>query len=155
MLPSLMPNSAIERTDNDLSIPRSFAKILKEKIANSNASSDTVKTYRQQFKLFVQWCDRQNLKIFQLAQEHIEQYRSYLVDRGLKVTTIALKLTVIRRIFEIAVERGIVSNNPALRVKPPIEREDPAVHNNYLELDEAEKLLQILPKDNSLKSLRD
>ncbi|MDJ0727542.1 MAG: tyrosine-type recombinase/integrase, partial [Prochloraceae cyanobacterium] len=35
------------------------------------------------------------------------------------------------------------------------ERQDPAAHNNYLELDEAEKLLQTLPSDGSLKSLRD
>ena len=150
-----MPQSALAKPKPDLAIPRPFAIILKEKIASGNASADTVKTYRQQFKLFVQWCDRHKLKIFQLSIEHIEQYRSYLVDRGLKVTTIALKLTVIRRIFEIAVERGIVANNPALRVKPPTERQDPAAHNNYLELDEAEKLLQTLPQDGSLKSLRD
>ncbi len=150
-----MPQSALAKPKPDLAIPRPFAIILKEKIASGNASADTVKTYRQQFKLFVQWCDRHKLKIFQLSIEHIEQYRSYLVDRGLKVTTIALKLTVIRRIFEIAVERGIVANNPALRVKPPTERQDPAAHNNYLELEEAEKLLQTLPQDGSLKSLRD
>ncbi len=152
-----MPQTALAKPKPkpDLAIPRPFAIILKEKIASGNASADTVKTYRQQFKLFVQWCDRHKLKIFQLSIEHIEQYRSYLVDRGLKVTTIALKLTVIRRIFEIAVERGIVANNPALRVKPPTERQDPAAHNNYLELDEAEKLLQTLPSDGSLKSLRD
>ena len=127
----MMSTSAIAKSKNDLSIPRSFAKILKEEIANSNASADTVKTYRQQFKLFVDWCDRQRLKISQLTQDRIKEYRSYLVDRGLKVTTISLKLTVIRRIFEIAVERGIMPYNPALRVKPPSERRDPAARNNY------------------------
>jgi len=151
-----MPSApAIAKPKQDLSIPRPFALILSEEIANSNASADTVKTYRQQFKLFVSWCDRNRLKVSRLTQDRITEYRTYLVERGFKVKTIALKLTVIRRIFDIAVDRGIMKFNPANRVKPPIEREDPAVHNNYLELEEAEKLLQTLPKDDSLKSLRD
>ncbi len=149
-----MPN-AIAKPEKDLSIPRNFAKILSEEIANSNASADTVKTYRQQFKLFVEWCNLNRLKVSRLTQDRITEYRTYLVDRGFKVATIALKLTVIRRIFDLAVDRGIMKFNPALRVKPPIERRDPAAHNNYLELEEADKLLQTLPKDSSLKSLRD
>jgi len=78
-----------------------------------------------------------------------------LVDRGLKKTTIALKLTVIRRIFEIAVERGLMAFNPALRVKAPTERRDPAEHDNYLELEEAQKLIESLPVENTVKGLRD
>ena len=147
--------AAISKSKNNLSIPRNFAKILKEEIANGNASPDTVKTYRQQFKLFVDWCDLRQLKLTQLKEEHIKEYRAYLVDKGLKIATITLKLSVIRRIFEIAVDRGIMQNNPALRVKPPTERRDPAAANNYLELEEAQQLVEVLPTGNSLKDLRD
>ena len=75
--------------------------------------------------------------------------------RGLKVATIGLKLSVIRRIFDIAVIRGIIPSNPALRVKPPTLRRDPAAANNYLELDEAQKLVDTLPAGDSVRDLRD
>ena len=150
-----MSPNAIDLPNNDLSFSRPFSQILKEEIANGNASADTVRTYRQQFKLFVSWCDRKRLKLTQLTEEHIKEYRGYLVDKSLKVATIGLKLSVIRRIFEIAVIRGIISSNPALRVKPPIERRDPASANNYLELDEAQKLVDVLPTGQTLKELRD
>ncbi len=153
---------AIASTNHDLAFPRPFSQILKEEIANGNASPDTVKTYRQQFKLFVQWCEqrscaegsRRGLEITQLTEDHIKEYRGYLVDKGLKVATIGLKLSVIRRIFEIAVTRGYMCFNPALRVKPPTERRDPAAANNYLELEEAQKLVDVLPTGSSLKDLR-
>ncbi len=45
--------------------------------------------------------------------------------------------------------------NPALRVKPPSERRDPAAANNYLELEEAQKLVNSLPTGSTLKELRD
>ena len=134
---------------------KSFAKILNEKIACGNASGDTVKTYTQQLKLFVAWCDRRKIEIATATQENIEEYRRYLVNKKLKVATIALKLTVIRRAFEIAVERGIMASNPAARVKLPKQRRDPAERNNYLELPEAQKLVETLPKDDSLVGLRD
>ncbi|MDJ0717812.1 MAG: phage integrase SAM-like domain-containing protein [Prochloraceae cyanobacterium] len=144
----------LAKNKNNLSLPKNFAKILKEEIANGDASPDTVKTYRQQFKLFVAWCDLHSLKLTQLKESHIKEYRSYLVERRLKVATISLKLTVIRRIFEIAVDRGIIKFNPALRVKPPSERRDPAAANNYLELEEAQQLVDVLPTGSSVKELR-
>ncbi|MDJ0716921.1 MAG: tyrosine-type recombinase/integrase [Prochloraceae cyanobacterium] len=148
-------STSIDLYHHDLSLPRPFSKILSSEIANGNASPDTVKTYRQQFKLFASWCDRQRLDITQLGENQIKEYRGYLVAQGLKVATIALKLTVIRRIFDIAVARGILPVNPALRVKPPTERRDPATRNNYLELDEAQQLVNSLPTGSSVKELRD
>ncbi len=141
--------------NNKLSVARRFSQILNEKIAFGNASDDTVKTYTQQFKQFVSWCSSQRLEITEATQENIEEYRRYLVNKKLKVTTIALKLTVVRRVFEVALERGLMAFNPAAKVKPPKERIDPAERNNYLELEEATKLVDTLSKDNSMVGLRD
>lgn len=148
-------SSALSSAQKELSLPRPFRQILKEEIANGNASADTVKTYSQQFTLFVKWCEDQGRDINALTEEQIMEYRGFLVDSGRKATTIALKLTVVRRIFEIAVRRGLMANNPALRVKPPAERRDAAASNNYLELEEAQKLVTELPADDSLMGLRD
>ena len=136
-----------------LNLPRPFGQILNEEIAQGRASADTVKTYKQQFKLFANWCEDRQLAINQLREEHIKEYRYFLVEKGCKVATIALKLAVIRRIFEIAVERGWMATNPARRVKPPRERRDAAANNNYLELEEAQKLVETLPRDDSLMGL--
>ncbi|MDJ0719674.1 MAG: tyrosine-type recombinase/integrase [Prochloraceae cyanobacterium] len=141
--------------NNKLATARRFSQLLSEEIANGRASEDTVKSYTQQFKLFVHWCSSKRLEIAQATEEHIKEYRRYLVNKKLKVTTIALKLTVVRRVFEVAVERGLMALNPAAKVKPPKERIDPAERNNYLELEEASKLVDTLPKDNSLVGLRD
>ena len=146
--------SAIARS-KFLSLPRPFGQILNEEIAKGRASSDTVKTYSQQFKLFVDWCKSQELEVATVTEEQVKEYRYFLAEKGFKVATIALKLTVVRRIFEIAVERGLMSINPALRVKPPTERKDAAAQNNYLELEEAQKLVATLPTDDSLASWRD
>ncbi|MDJ0718077.1 MAG: tyrosine-type recombinase/integrase [Prochloraceae cyanobacterium] len=132
-----------------------FHNILDEEIADGDASHDTIKTYTKQFKLFVSWCAERKIELIELAENHVKEYRRYLVSKKLKPTTIALKLTVIRRIFEIAVERGLMATNPAAKVKPPKLIHDPADNNNYLELEEAQKLVDFLPKGNSMVELRD
>ncbi|MDJ0718679.1 MAG: site-specific integrase [Prochloraceae cyanobacterium] len=134
---------------------RPFHTILDEEISDGDASEDTIKTYTQQFKLFVSWCNDRRIELTELVEEHIKQYRRHLVNRKLKTTTIALKLSVIRRVFDIAVERGLMTNNPATKVKPPKLIHDPAEHNNYLELEEARQLIDFLPKDNTMVGLRD
>ncbi|MDJ0718140.1 MAG: site-specific integrase [Prochloraceae cyanobacterium] len=144
-------------SDRSVLVPfgRSFRQILDDEIGEGNASNDTIKTYNQQFKLFVSWCRDRSLELNQLAEPHIKEYRRYLVEKGLKVATIALKLTVIRRIFDIAVERGLMAHNPATKVKPPKHRKDAKNCDNYLELSEAQKLVDFLPSGNTLPQLRD
>ncbi len=79
---------APDQPDPDLCFSRPFSQILKEEIANGNASVDTVRTYRQQFKLFVSWCEqrscafgsRRKLEITKLTEDHIKEYRGTLVD---------------------------------------------------------------------------
>jgi len=130
--------------------------MLNAEIGNGNASDDTVKTYTQQFRLFVNWCDRCGIGLEAAREEDIMDYRRYLVDKGLAMATIALKLTVIRRIYAIAVRRGLTGYNPAAEVKPPNkERHEGAKHENYLELEEAQKLVESLPVENTIKALRD
>ncbi len=146
---STLDNSAIVCNN------RPFHTILDSEIADGDASEDTIRTYTQQFKMFAFWCDRLGIQLQQLTEEHIQDYRRSLVTRDLKPSTIALKLSVIRRVFDIAVKRGLMAINPATNVKPPKQRRDPAENNNYLEQEEARTLIGFLPKDNSLVGLRD
>lgn len=134
---------------------RELVAILNETIANGAASSDTVATYQNQIKRFLVWCQDVGCQPLQATQRNIEQYRRYLVNKGLKVATIALKLTIVKRLYDVAIKQGSIEHNPALGVKPPIARKLVGANENFLSQDEAKKLISYLPKNNSLKGLRD
>ncbi|MGK7914679.1 MAG: hypothetical protein AB4038_03915, partial [Prochloraceae cyanobacterium] len=56
--------TSVALSDNKfLALPRPFGQILNEEIAKGRASNDTVKTYSQQFKLFVDWCKSKGLEV--------------------------------------------------------------------------------------------
>jgi site-specific recombinase XerD len=61
----------------------------------------------------------------------------------------------VRRFYQAAVERGLISLNPAAGVKPPREKRDPAERITYLESIEVETLLAAVKRDGSLKAARD
>ncbi len=134
---------------------RELGKYLDLCIAGGNAAADTVSTYGIQLKYYFNWCQKRNIDPIAVSEEIVMEYRRYLVKKKYKVATIALKLTVVRKLYAAAVERGLMATNPAAKIKPPRERKDPSSNNNYLELSEARKLVEILPKDNSLVGLRD
>ena len=64
-------------------------------------------------------------------------------------------MTVVRRFYAGAVERGLILVNPALGIKPPKENIDPAERINYLEKEEVGELMASLPTKNTVAALRD
>ncbi len=106
-------------------------------------------------KQYLRWCQYNCIDPLVVAKEQILLYRRYLVNKHYKEKTIALKLTVVRRFYSLVVEKGLIVSNPAISVKPPTKRVDPAERNNYLELEEAQKLIDALPVENTLVGLRD
>lgn len=134
---------------------RELSEILSETVANGAASKDTVKTYRNQIQHFLKWCMRVGCQPLAATPRQIRQYRSYLVGKELKVATIALKLRVVKRLYDAAVEQGLMEKNPASSVKAPLRRKQIDSSQNYLSIDEAKKLISYLPTDDSLSGLRD
>ena len=151
-----MTNTLAFATSNFITAQvRELVEILDETIANGAASLDTRTTYQSQIKQFFSWCQHVGCAPLEITTRRIEQYRRYLVLKGLKVTTIALKLTVVRRLYDVAVKQGLINFNPALDVKPPPARKQIGYSNNYLSQEEAQKLISTLPNDDSLSGLRD
>ncbi|MGH2413824.1 MAG: tyrosine-type recombinase/integrase [Microcystaceae cyanobacterium] len=133
-----------------------FAEFIRLDVASGDASADTVKTYASNVKQFFTWCQANRLHPLEATREDLKEYRRWLVEvKKYKSATIGLKLTVVRRFYAGAVEQGLVLANPALGIKPPRETRDPAERINYLEEPEAAQLLEALPQDSSVKSLRD
>ena len=115
-----------------------------------------MKTYACSVKQFLNWCQSVRLHPLDATRDDIKLYRRWLVsDQEYKCATIALKLTVVRRFYAGAVERGLISANPAEGIKPPRENIDPAERINYLEESEVNQLLEQLPLSNTVGALRD
>ncbi|MGE5659585.1 MAG: tyrosine-type recombinase/integrase [Actinomycetota bacterium] len=135
-----------------------WADFLSLDVAAGGAAVDTADTYRRQLRLFLSWCEGADPKIDPalVTKENIKRYRRWLVEeRKFKPATVALKLSVVRRFYDAAVEKGLILVNPTLGIKPPREKRDVAEKITYLEKSEVEKLLATIPSDGSLKAMRD
>ena len=132
-----------------------FAEFLDIDVSAGDASTDTLKTYMKQLQQFLTWCDRRQLNPVTIVKDDIKKYRHWMVKKQYKPATIALKLAVVRRFYQAALEKGLIAFNPAAGVKPPREKCDPAEKITYLEQIEVEALLETIPQDGTLKSARD
>jgi integrase/recombinase XerD len=141
-----------------------FTNFLQFDVANGGASGDTIVTYWTQVKQYLEWCQESTIDPREATRETIKIYRWWLAEqRGYKPTTIAVKLTAVSRLYDAAVEYGLMGGNPAWGVKPPTESIDPAARITYLEQGEATILLQSLTQPlgtsidtrSPLKILRD
>ncbi len=133
-----------------------FTNFLQFDVANGNASGDTIVTYWHQVKQYLEWCRSSSLDPRAATRETIKIYRWWLAEqRGYKPKTIAIKLTAVSRLYDAAIEYGLMSGNPAWGIKPPTESIDPAARITYLEQAEATTLLQSIRTKLPLKTLRD
>ncbi|EAW34693.1 tyrosine-type recombinase/integrase [Lyngbya sp. PCC 8106] len=133
-----------------------FADFLDLDVGAGDAATDTLITYKRQLIQFLDWCDQRQLHPAEINKNDIKKYRRWMIDKkGFKPATIALKLSVVRRFYQAAMEKGLLTVNPATGVKAPKEKHDPAEKITYLEASEVEQLFATIPDDGSLKSARD
>jgi integrase/recombinase XerD len=133
-----------------------FTNFLQFDVANGNASGDTIVTYWHQVKQYLEWCRSNSIDPREATRETIKIYRWWLSEqRGYKPKTIAIKLTAISRLYDAAMEYGLIGGNPAWGIKPPSESIDPAARITYLEQAEATTLLRSISTNLPLKTLRD
>jgi integrase/recombinase XerD len=147
------PSNLAVTTANLLEV---FAEFLNIDVGAGDAASDTLNTYRRQVQQFVDWCDRKKIHPAEVTKDDIKHYRRWMVEKKkFKPATIALKLSVVKRFYQAAVEQGLITINPAVGVKPPKEKRDPAERISYLEKAEVEQFLEAIPQDGTLKAARD
>jgi site-specific recombinase XerD len=134
------PSSTVATIALD-NIEQIFAEFLEMEVGDGAASSDTIKSYLSQSKMYLHWCKDNLVPILEADKEDIKLYRQYLIAEGYKTGTIANKLSIVHTFYQAAIAKGLISTNPATSVKAPTERVDPASNISYLELDELELLL--------------
>ena len=151
---STTPTSTFVLDANELI--RVFTNFLQFDIASGGASPETIRTYWCETKQYLLWCEINQLQPLTMTRDAIKIYRHYLVEQKYKPATISLKLVVISRMYDAAMEYGLLSQNPVWGVKAPKHRGDPADSITYLTAAEAEALLQApLSKSAPIKVLRD
>ena len=133
-----------------------FAEFLDIDVSAGDAASDTLKTYRRQLQQFLLWCDKYQVHPADVIKDDIKRYRRWMIKtKKYKPATISLKLAVVRRFYQSAVEKGLLGINPAAGVKPPREKRDPAEKITYLETEEVNQLLKVIPENGTVKCARD
>ena len=80
-------------------------------------------------------------------------YRKDLMDAGYSRSSIALKLSVLRRLYEAIRRRGLRQDNPAAGIKAPRDRTSRNERVKYLPLDGLKRLL-VTPKGDSPRATR-
>ena len=102
----------------------------------------------------MKWCKAEKVSPAGATQEHVKAYRRHLIETGYTRDTIALKLGVVRRLYDAAQWRGLRMDNPAATVKPPKDKTAQHERVKYLPLDGLKRLLAA-PHGDGAKARRD
>lgn len=131
-----------------------YEDVLKKYIAGGNPSDDTSKNYFGRIREFLSWCKDNDFKPLRLQEQHIILYRDFLLQKNQKVTTVAAKLTAIRKFYHLAQKFHIITENPAEDVKAPRDPDAALINVPYLTAGKLEYLLRAIPNETE-KELRD
>lgn len=149
------PKNEIALMDGIIDIEKLVAEWLGLDVANGDACSDTIKTYQAQFDAWATWCRVNNVEPQHADIDDLKRWRQDLVVAGEATSTIKRKLTIVRRFYQAAVDRGLIKTNPVANVKAPKERRATSEKVKYLSAGEAELLFRAVPVERRLKNLRD
>jgi integrase/recombinase XerD len=133
-----------------------FTNFLQFDIGSGGASAETIRTYWCEVRFYLLWCQTNQLQPLAATREQIKIYRHHLLQKKYKPATISLKLVAVARMYDAAIEYGLLFHNPVWGIKPPKQRGDPADRITYLNAAEAQALIQApLANSTALKILRD
>ena len=136
---------AIEPVQSELvTLEDIFAKFLQLEVGDGAASEDTIRNYLSQTKQYLNWCKDNLLAPIEAEPEDIKLYRQYLVQSEYANSTIATKLNIVRIFYNAVQAHGLITANPAAKVKAPKDRKDPAARITFMEAEELKFLLDYL-----------
>lgn len=117
-------------------------------------SSDTSATYRSHLSQFLSWCREMDCSPFILTKAQLTYFRDWLLHCGLKPSTVAMKLTVIRRFYMAAQSYHFTKTNPALHLSLRTDTASPT-EKKSLSAEEVSHLFTVFPDEDSPRTLRD
>ncbi len=115
-------------------------RLINEFIDNLPRRETTKETYLKALREFAKWLKGGLPEA--LTTYDIQQYKESLVSKNLSPTSLSTYLTSVRRLYEYLISIGIVTENPAKRVKGSSR---PHRHlRSYLKIDEVKTLLNAI-----------
>ncbi len=110
-----------------------------------NLSTNTISAYRSDLLEAYSF----NEDLVKADQMELGSWLQYLSKCGLESSTISRKLSSLRAFFSYLVRIGILTINPALKIKPPVR----GFHlPDFISPDEIVKLLEIWNGENALSA---
>lgn len=126
-----------------------FQRYIAREVAAGDASQATVRVYLSHASDFWQWCQEQGLEAAQANEDDLRDYRARLIEHYAR-SSVASHLSVLRRLYDMAVEHGLRDDNPATHVRAPRRASDPAETRRWFRLSEIQKLLDIQSNDGDM-----
>jgi integrase/recombinase XerD len=90
-----------------------FDRFLKHEISNGDATEDTIASYLREVRLWIHWCEEHRIEPARATRAHIVRYRDDLKRKGSAVSTRKVKVSIVRRFYDAAVQYGYLKKNPA------------------------------------------
>lgn len=124
-----------------------IGRFLRYLVAERNASPLTIKSYREDLSLLVDWFEQQFGRTpdpKKLTPQDLRAYVAALHEAGYAKGTVARRLASMRSFFKFVMREGGIDSNPAKPLRNPRgERKLP----HFLTGDEIKRLLEAPPKD--------
>jgi len=99
-----------------------FRGFIRTNVARANAAPATVENYVREAKCFRSYLAARDLPMGSVSRSVVQAWVAQLVEDGFEPTTIALKVSSVRRLLDAAVEAGILTTNPAAGIQGPKDR---------------------------------
>ena len=93
-----------------------YKSIMIRYISNGKPSEDTKNSYFSNIDQFLEWCSIINMDPFKINEQHLLYYRSMLINKNYKPSSVKFKLTAIRRFYFVAMKYKLINENPALDI---------------------------------------
>jgi site-specific recombinase XerD len=116
-----------------------FEDYVRRRCARGNPSEHTVRGYRTQARLWLEWCREHGVEPRKATEEDVVSYRAELVARY-KAATVQLKLQCVRHLYD-ALGR---EPNPAEGVQAPPDPTPPQEEIEFLTVEEARAVLAVV-----------
>lgn len=103
-----------------------------------NLAKNTELSYLRDVKLFLRYCDTNNINFVSITRSEFERYLLYLKNLGFKTSTLFRKTESIKAFYKFMFIEGRIDKNPFSEFSAPkLERKLP----DYLSFDETERII--------------
>lgn len=141
-----------KKMDRDYFV-KHYKKIILRYISNGKPSDDTKNSYYSAIDQFIFWCSRVKVHPLDITEQQMMYYRAILIEHNLKSSSVAFKLTALRRFFFVAEKYKLIDENPVKDVHAQRDPDNYMPVVKYLTANQLSKMISVL-SDKDEKQLR-